>query len=252
MLTCTSSGYSPITEVSPLPATPNLSVSYTSWFLDAFNYAIHSRINILNLSIGGPDFLDRPFVEKVWELSANNVIVVSAIGNDGPLYGTLTNPADQLDVIGVGGIDFGEKLASFSSRGMTTWELPEGYGRVKPDILAYGQSVQGSRIYGGCRALSGTSVASPVVAGNSYVFFNNRLGALTLLASTVPENHRWDLLNPASMKQILVEAAERIPLANIFEQGMGKLHILNSYELLSQYTPRASTIPRSIDLTQVC
>ena len=31
--------------------------------------------------------MDRPFVEKVWELSANNVIVVSAIGNDGPLYG---------------------------------------------------------------------------------------------------------------------------------------------------------------------
>lgn len=24
---------------------------------------------------------------------------------------------------------------------MTTWELPEGYGRVKPDILAYGQNV---------------------------------------------------------------------------------------------------------------
>jgi hypothetical protein len=26
---------------------------------------------------------DRPFIEKVWELSANNIIVVSAIGNDG-------------------------------------------------------------------------------------------------------------------------------------------------------------------------
>ena len=31
----------------------------------------------------------------------------AAIGNDGPLYGTLNNPADQNDVIGVGGIDFG-------------------------------------------------------------------------------------------------------------------------------------------------
>lgn len=26
--------------------------------------------------------------------------MVSAIGNDGPLYGTLNNPADQMDVIG--------------------------------------------------------------------------------------------------------------------------------------------------------
>ena len=42
-----------------------LQVSYTSWFLDAFNYAILKKINILNLSIGGPDFMDRPFVDKV-------------------------------------------------------------------------------------------------------------------------------------------------------------------------------------------
>lgn len=50
--------------------------------------------------------------------------MVSAIGNDGPLYGTLNNPADQMDVIGVGGIGFDDRIAKFSSRGMTTWELP--------------------------------------------------------------------------------------------------------------------------------
>ena len=31
--------------------------------------------------------MDQPFIDKVWELTANNVIMVSAIGNDGPLYG---------------------------------------------------------------------------------------------------------------------------------------------------------------------
>ena len=40
-------------------------VSYTSWFLDAFNYAIATGMNVVNLSIGGPDYLDQPFVEKV-------------------------------------------------------------------------------------------------------------------------------------------------------------------------------------------
>lgn len=40
----------------------------------------------------------------------------------------------------------------------------------------------GSRIQGGCRSLSGTSVASPVVAG-----------AVCLLASTVPVERRSDL-----------------------------------------------------------
>lgn len=42
-----------------------LQVSYTSWFLDAFNYAIATDMDVLNLSIGGPDYLDLPFVEKV-------------------------------------------------------------------------------------------------------------------------------------------------------------------------------------------
>lgn len=32
-----------------------------------------------------------------------------------------------MDVIGVGGINFEDQIAKFSSRGMTTWELPHGY-----------------------------------------------------------------------------------------------------------------------------
>lgn len=44
-------------------------------------------------------------------------------------------------------------------------ELPGGYGRVKPDIVTYGSGVRGSGMKDGCRSLSGTSVASPVVAG---------------------------------------------------------------------------------------
>ena len=174
-------------------------MSYTSWFLDAFNYAIASEVHVINLSIGGPDYLDYPFVDKIDEIVANGIIMISAIGNDGPLWGTLNNPADQLDVIGVGGIDFKDQIAPFSSRGMSTHELPHGYGRVKPDVVAYGRDVMGSKIQGGCRSLSGTSVASPVVAG-----------AVTLLASTVPIEKRWDILNPASMKQALVEGATRL------------------------------------------
>eukprot|EP01087_Luapelamoeba_hula_P020230 TRINITY_DN6871_c0_g1_i1.p1 TRINITY_DN6871_c0_g1~~TRINITY_DN6871_c0_g1_i1.p1 ORF type:complete len:1117 (+),score=136.46 TRINITY_DN6871_c0_g1_i1:101-3451(+) len=213
-------------------------LSYTSWFLDAFNYAIHTKVNILNLSIGGPDFMDTPFIEKVWEMSANNIIVISAIGNDGPLYGTLNNPADQPDVIGVGGINYHERVASFSSRGMTTWELPSGYGRVKPDIVAYGKAVSGSRIYGGCRLLSGTSVASPVVAG-----------AVALLASSLPARSRWETLNPASMKQTLISSAQVLAQDNIFEQGFGKLDLLASYDFLQNYVPHASVVPASLDLT---
>eukprot|EP00208_Stichococcus_sp_RCC1054_P004683 CAMPEP_0206137894 /NCGR_PEP_ID=MMETSP1473-20131121/2920_1 /ASSEMBLY_ACC=CAM_ASM_001109 /TAXON_ID=1461547 /ORGANISM="Stichococcus sp, Strain RCC1054" /LENGTH=1275 /DNA_ID=CAMNT_0053531159 /DNA_START=224 /DNA_END=4048 /DNA_ORIENTATION=+ len=233
-------GFAPDVELYTFRVFTNDQVSYTSWFLDAFNYAIATGMNIVNLSIGGPDYLDIPFVEKVWEVTSNGIIMVSAIGNDGPLYGTLNNPADQSDVIGIGGIDYQDNIAGFSSRGMSTWELPFGSGRAKPDVVAYGKDVMGSRIEGGCRSLSGTSVASPVVAG-----------AVCLLASTVPEAHRWEVLNPASMKQALVEGAVRVPeeTASMFVQGQGKLDLLASQAILATYLPRASVVPAHLNLT---
>jgi len=228
------SGFAQDAEVYAFRVFNRKQVSYTSWFLDAFNYAILKDIDVLNLSIGGPDFLDRPFVEKVWEMSANGIIVVSAIGNDGPRYGTLNNPADQLDVIGVGGITYDDSLAVFSSRGMTTWEIPRGYGRVKPDIVAYGKGIRGPTTTGGCRSLSGTSVASPVVAG-----------MVALLAGIADKRH----LNPAMMKQILAASANPVPGHHIFEQGMGKVDLLKAAEMVEDYIPRASTIPGRLDLT---
>ncbi|KAK4019943.1 hypothetical protein OUZ56_001941 [Daphnia magna] len=230
-------GFAPDSELHIFRVFTNNQVSYTSWFLDAFNYAILKKIDVLNLSIGGPDFMDQPFIDKVWELTANNVIMVSAIGNDGPLYGTLNNPADQMDVIGVGGINFEDQIARFSSRGMTTWELPGGYGRVKPDIVTYGSAVRGSSIQGGCRSLSGTSVASPVVAG-----------AITLLASGVIQS--GGIVNPASVKQSLMASARRLPGVNMFEQGHGKLDLVRAYHLLSNYRPHVSLSPSYIDLTE--
>ncbi|XP_045191862.2 membrane-bound transcription factor site-1 protease-like [Mercenaria mercenaria] len=232
-------GFAPDADIYVFRVFTNNQVSYTSWFLDAFNYAILKKINVLNLSIGGPDFMDHPFVDKVWELTANKVILVSAIGNDGPLYGTLNNPADQMDVIGVGGINFENQIARFSSRGMTTWELPSGYGRMKPDIVTYGSAVRGSALKGGCRSLSGTSVASPVVAG-----------AVSLLFSSVLD--RIDVINPASMKQALIASARRLPDSNVnmFEQGHGKLDLVKAYQTLRTYKPQASLSPSYIDFSE--
>jgi len=204
-------------------------------------------VHVINLSIGGPDHLDAPFVDKVLEVTARGALLISAIGNDGPLYGTLNNPADQPDVIGVGGVSKEGELAPFSSRGMSTWELPQGTGRAKPDVVAWARDVPGSRMDGdGCRALSGTSVASPVVAG-----------CVALLASTVPAGRRWGprgLLNPASMKQALVGGAVRIGGgANVWEQGAGRVSLGASQALLAAAaaapSPRASLHPARIDLT---
>ncbi|XP_011504283.1 PREDICTED: membrane-bound transcription factor site-1 protease [Ceratosolen solmsi marchali] len=236
-------GFAPDADLYIFRVFTNAQVSYTSWFLDAFNYAILAKITVLNLSIGGPDFMDHPFVDKVWELTANGVIMVSAIGNDGPLYGTLNNPADQMDVVGVGGINWEDQIAKFSSRGMTTWELPAGYGRLKPDLVTYGSGVHGSALKSGCKSLSGTSVASPVVAG-----------AVALLASGfINSNNSINFeqkITPASMKQALLGTAQRLSGIGMFEQGAGRLDLLSAFHYLRSYSPRATLSPNYIDLTE--
>ncbi|XP_011879959.1 PREDICTED: membrane-bound transcription factor site-1 protease [Vollenhovia emeryi] len=236
-------GFAPDADLYIFRVFTNAQVSYTSWFLDAFNHAIFRKVTVLNLSIGGPDFMDQPFVDKVWEVTANGIIMVSAIGNDGPLYGTLNNPADQMDVIAVGGINWDDQIARFSSRGMTTWELPYGYGRIKPDLVIYGSGVRGSALQSGCRSLSGTSVSSPVVAG-----------AVALLASAFVETNgskiNKEKVTPASMKQALLSSARRLPGIGMFEQGAGKLDLLRAFHFLQSYTPIVTLHPSYIDLTE--
>ena len=53
-------------------------------FIDAFNKVEELGIDIINLSNGGNDFMDQPFIEKINELTAKGIIVISAIGNEGP------------------------------------------------------------------------------------------------------------------------------------------------------------------------
>jgi membrane-bound transcription factor site-1 protease len=138
------------------------------------------------------------------------------------------------DVIGVGGINSEDQIARFSSRGMTTWELPEGYGRVKPDIVTYCTHVRGSKKNGGCRTLSGkinrdfdlidiikiikigTSVASPIISG-----------AIALLLSVFKKKNMSFSYNPANIKQIIMASSKRILNANMFEQ-VRKFGIFNN------------------------
>lgn len=230
-------GIAPDAEIHMLRVFAEDQRSYTSWFLNAFNQAISLGVHILNLSIGGPDFFDSPFVHKVNELTGSGIAMVSAIGNDGPSYGTLNNPADQPDVIGVGGLTRTGHIAPFSSRGMTAWEIPGGYGRVKPDVVAPAQDIAGPRQTGGCKVLSGTSVASPLVAG-----------AAALLASVLPESDRQALLNPASIKYALLAGAQRVNSAHMYEQGAGSVDLLASKRFMEHYKRAASAFPSSLDL----
>jgi subtilisin family serine protease len=77
-------GIAPEAEIFVLKVFTAERQSYTSWFIDAFNFILDHDIDIINLSNGSSDFLDQPFIDKINELTAKGVIIVSAIGNEGP------------------------------------------------------------------------------------------------------------------------------------------------------------------------
>jgi membrane-bound transcription factor site-1 protease len=66
---------------------------------------------------------------------------------------------------------------------------------------------------------------------------NAILGETFLVESDMYIHHhrRSVLINPASMKQALVESADRQPQSSIFEQGAGNLNVYKAYTILESY-----------------
>lgn len=80
-------------------------------------------------------------------------------GNDGPGCGTAGSPGDFVNTYSAGAFDIDNAIASFSSRGASA------FGGIKPNIAAPGVSVRSSVVGNAYASFSGTSMASPHVAG---------------------------------------------------------------------------------------
>ncbi|KAF0704100.1 hypothetical protein As57867_004594, partial [Aphanomyces stellatus] len=124
---------------------------------------------------------------KAWR--AAGIIPVFANGNNGRAgCGTVGSPGVSPNVIGVGATDVADALADFSSRG------PAFDKRIKPDVSAPGKLIVSvdSASDSALRLMSGTSMASPHVAGavalylsaNPKATFDDVLAAFTKTADT--------------------------------------------------------------------
>ncbi|MEU4092675.1 S8 family serine peptidase [Streptomyces sp. NPDC026673] len=140
-------------------------------------WAAASGAKVANLSLGGGDTpgVD-PIEEAVNRLSADTgTLFVIAAGNEGDGDSTVGSPGSADAALTVGAVDKDSKLADFSSRGPRV-----GDGAVKPDVTAPGVDItaaaaKGSVIDtdpevphtpdGGYLTISGTSMATPHVAG---------------------------------------------------------------------------------------
>jgi serine protease AprX len=91
------------------------------------------------------------------------IMLVMSNGNNGPACSTTTDPpALYRASFSTGATDSADNLASFSSRGPVTYA---GKTYIKPDISAPGVGIRSAYKDGGYIAMSGTSMASPHVAG---------------------------------------------------------------------------------------
>lgn len=143
----------------------------------AIEYGLDNGADVLNGSLGWPH--GRRPARAIWRRVCDNAIAAGAIlvfaaGNDHceSLFNNVRTPADVPQVLAVGATDCQDRLAFFSSCGPTSWQAVAGFldhpyppGLTKPDLAAPGYGVRSHRWCAGYRELSGTSMATPHVAG---------------------------------------------------------------------------------------
>ncbi|MEP6893725.1 MAG: S8 family serine peptidase, partial [Gaiellaceae bacterium] len=136
----------------------------------AIEAAVADGMDVINLSIGEAETEPSrdPIALALDGAAAAGVIPVVAAGNDYRDFGrgSLTSPGSSALAITVGAVTTADRgsqgvIADFSSSGPTPLSL-----RFKPDVAAPGVEILSS-VPGGWGELSGTSMASPHVAGGA-------------------------------------------------------------------------------------
>ena len=171
------SGVAPDARIMVLKFWNDFAGEQSVW--EAMQYGVDNGADILSASLGWPHSFspDRATWRAVCENSiAAGVVVVYAAGNEGcggPPDDVRT-PGDVPDVICVGAVDCSDVLASFSSCGPVTWQNVPPYndhpyppGLTKPNVSGPGVDTDSHDLCAGYFPASGTSMATPHVAGTA-------------------------------------------------------------------------------------
>ncbi len=180
-------------------------VAGIQWVLDPDgNPYTDDGAHILNMSLGASGQF--PVFQKVVDqLLAANVLPIFAIGNKGP--GQADAPGNTVGPIAVGATSFSDSVVHFSGGGEITWK---GKNYVKPEIAAPGHGILSSIPGNRYQSYSGTSMATPHVAG-----------AAALILEAMPG------IDVRTLKNTLFKTSRDIVHPGVDERsGHGRLDIL--------------------------
>ena len=228
-------GASPNSNLFDLDVMNDSGVARTSDVIAACEWVLNNRdkgIRVVNLSLHSSAVLSIRYhplnraVEKLW---FSGITVVAAAGNYGVAggpSGVKHAPGNDPFVITVGAYDLNNSVG-LGRHDVPTWSA-WGYtneGFAKPDVIAAGRYMVGPVPTGatlmaekpenvvapGYMRLSGTSFATPVVAG--------------IAAQILARHPEW---TPDQVKGALMSTARRIPEAQRLEQGRGEVNAVRA------------------------
>ena len=170
----------------------------------SFNQNLYG-IRIINISVGAAAMDSKAAarlikaVEQAWD---QGFVVVTAAGNMGPAYGSVTAPGSSKKVITVGASDMLDRISSVSGAGPTAECV------CKPDLVAPGRRIMACAPGAGntYAMKSGTSMSTPVISGAA---------ALAL--------EKDPMLTNVDIKMMLRDSADDLGLSRN-QQGWGKFN----------------------------
>jgi subtilisin family serine protease len=138
--------------------------------LAGMDWAIGLGVKVLSMSLGFPGFVD-DFEFLTAALRDHNILPVFAVGNEGP--GTSRSPGNYSDALSVGAVDAADLVADFSSS--QRFVRPED--PIVPDLVAPGVDVPSAVPKKKFAVMSGTSMATPHIAGLAALLWQKKPSA---------------------------------------------------------------------------